>query len=107
MKKDVHDLNPGELAIVAIKPNATSFNALTKTHNQFGGSNVHYFLAGELWKYTLSIPHGSIVLVVSKHKVTWTFNNLSIDMYKIIYQDGIYLIKVNSLINPYFNESET
>lgn len=114
MKKDVHDLNPGELAIVAIDSNYFAFNALTKKPGNFGvcDTRTDYLVDGDAWKYTTAIPHASIVFVISKHRMHWfatlaSTSEREMDVYKIIYQDGIYLIPSNILINPHFNESET
>ena len=106
MNIDVHELKPGALGLIAHKMKPHELNAWVK---RVGGDLTPYYssdllhLDGSLYMLDKHIPHSTLVLIVSKKQLknyvdtTWTF-------YKVIWNEMIYLVRRDLVINPRAND---
>ena len=106
MNIDVHELKPGALGLIAHKMKPHELNAWVK---RIGVDPIPYYSSdllypdGSLYMLDKHIPHSTLVLVVSKKQLKKCYSNTSWPFYTVIWNEMIYLVKRDLVINPHAN----
>jgi hypothetical protein len=115
---NVHELKPGDIGLVAHQITPYGSNAWSRktisvdpSTRMIGSGDFEF--EGNTYAIDTHVPHGTLVLIVSKHKLqTGRVLSSSIDpsesnlgfFYRIVWGERILFIRQELVLNPYVNE---
>lgn len=97
MTISVHDIEPGQLGLVAHKLRTTEPNFLVPQQDP------KFLISGQPWKWAGHIEHGTFVLIIER----LTDGTSEFDYYKVIWGEEVGWINAKHLINPRMNADES
>lgn len=103
--RDVHDVKPGALGIVAHEHSIHVLNVWTPRELDRGQFLSSFLFEGRAYDLTIHMPHGTFVLVVSEHEFLLS-NKIATRFYRIIWNELFCFIRRDLVINPYINNEE-
>lgn len=93
MNPDVHHLEPGNLGLVAHKMKLYEFNGWTRKQvSEPSGDSV--------WSLTHHIPHGTLVLILSFHRMNCAIHG-DPNFYQILWDETCLFVARSLVYNPY------